>query len=88
MRVATHCVEGTSIFVINDGCVERRFCGAGDWELRRIVPKVFAFAERSLPQPDRSVSGNRRYAMQTHRCQPSLSRNGAFSNIFISLWFV
>jgi len=49
MRVATHCVEGTSIFVINNGCFERRFCGAGDWELRGIVPEVFAFAERSLP---------------------------------------
>lgn len=74
MRVATHCGEATSI---NDGCVERRFFGAGDWELRGIVPEVFGFAERAFPQPDRSVSGNRRHAMQTHRRQSSLSGNGA-----------
>ncbi|BAU02134.1 hypothetical protein VIGAN_11157100 [Vigna angularis var. angularis] len=54
MRVATHSVEGTSIFVFNDGCVECRFCG-GDWELRGIVPKVFFF-RREISSTSRLIS--------------------------------
>ena len=79
MCVATHCGEESSIFVVDDGRLERRFSGAAGWGYRGVVPEVFGFAERAVPQPDRSVSGNCRYAMQTHRRQSSLSRNGVLS---------
>ncbi|RDX77993.1 hypothetical protein CR513_41796, partial [Mucuna pruriens] len=37
MRVTMYCIEETSIFVINNGYMERRFFGVGDWELHKII---------------------------------------------------
>jgi len=57
-----------------------------DWELCRVLSKVFGFAERGFPQPNRSSSKNCRHSMQAHWCQSSFSRNGAsFSHFFSNM---
>ncbi|BAU02148.1 hypothetical protein VIGAN_11158900 [Vigna angularis var. angularis] len=89
MRVATHCVEGTSIFVFNDGCVERRFCGGGDWELRGIVPKVFFF-RREISSTARLISFKKSSSRNANSPASilSLKKCCVLKHFHLSLWFV
>lgn len=67
-----------SSFEVGNGGSERGFFGARDWKLGAVVPEVLELTERAIPQSDRSAPENRSHTMPTHRCQSSLSRNGAF----------
>jgi hypothetical protein len=78
-------------FEVDNGGLEGRFIGGRDWELRGLVPEVRGFAEGAHPQPDRPAPENCCHAVQAHRRQSSLPRNGALLNIqfvfFTFVWF-
>jgi hypothetical protein len=76
-------------FEVDNGGLEGRFIGGRDWELRGLVPEVRGFAEGAHPQPDRPAPENCCHAVQAHRRQSSLPRNGALLNIqFVFCTFV
>jgi hypothetical protein len=76
-------------FEVDNGGLEGRFIGGRDWELRGLVPEVRGFAEGAHPQPDRPATENCCHAVQAHRRQSSLPRNGALLNIqFVFCTFV
>lgn len=82
---------GNSSFEVDNGGLEGRFLGGRDWELRGLVPEVRGLAEGALSQPDRPAPENRCNAVQAHRRQSSLPRNGALLNIHFMfctfVWF-
>lgn len=76
---------GNSSFKVDNGGLEGRVLGVRDWELRRLLQDVCGFAEGALPQTDRPAPENSCQAMQTHRRQSSLSRDGEFSKIQVDI---
>lgn len=68
-------------FAVGNGGLKGGFYGDRNWEFGGVAAEILELTEGAVPQPDRPAPENRRHPMQTHRCQSSLSRNGAFSKL-------
>lgn len=74
------CQFDLSSFEFDNGAAEGESAGDTIWNYGGVVPKLHRFADRALPQPDRSAPKCRGHAMQTDWSQSSFARNGAFTD--------